>query len=654
MRQDTSPLKPDSSEILRHGRLVGIPSFHSRLEFALQVRNAFFSDRPTAVCVELPTTLASEVIEAVKHLPNISMIGYGAPETTKQVFIPIDPADSIIESIRLALAFDIPVEFIDLPLGEAPPSLLGLPDEYALQGVSLSRFYQALAQADSLAPPLLTPDNRTESLPSPTNRERFMVWNLERVLRENPEGSILVTCGMAHWAPITQLLGKLGSYTPPANFPPSFAKIFNVHPDSIYRVLHEIPYVIGLYEQQRDRATRVYGTRDPSRAIFDFDRYTLLPEIFFKAHDQYRKMYRETLSLAQFRQLFQYARNLALTGSKLIPGLFEIVSATKNIFNDDYASIVFQMAAQYPWVDRDNKYPFIQLADNPQQVEGSVALRRHLPVEEGTPAKITLKRRPRELRPGAWKEAWGESTRGDIVSWPPEDVIFEDYMQFCRIKAKRFLKSRQILIQEFTTNFLDGIAIKETLQNWWRKKIFVKEERPLHGDVGPIVAIFAEDSSRAEFPWEFEWYAEHPHESDLCLYATAPEARIIGPRIAQIEVGGLLSIYPPVGFDQLYNPWNPYLFGRDFFHALDTYAQTRAEKLLVAGVFNATRQQKFITYIAAKPPRSQLTAFAEQRGHHIVFLPINTFSPGSIKKLRRLHVLKGRATRNYAGQYIFL
>jgi len=642
------------TETIQHGRLVGVPSFHSCLEFALQVREAFFTHHPVAICVELPTTLASEVIEAVKHLPNVSIIGYGAPEATKQVFIPIDPADSIIESVRLALDFDIPVEFIDLPLGEAPPPLTGLPDEYALQGVSLSRFYSTLSQADALAPTLVIPDAHNDSLPFPTERERFMAWNLERVLRENPEGPILFTCGMTHWAPVTQLIGNLGAYTPPADFPSSYAKIYNVHPDSIYRVLREIPYVIGLYEQERDRATKVYGERDPAKAIFPFDRYSTLPEIFFHAHDHYRQMYRETLSIAQFRQLFQYARNLALIGRKLIPHLFEIVSATKNVFNDDYASIVFDIAARYPWVDRDNKYPFIQLVDNPQQVEGSVALQRHLPVEEGTPAKITLKRRPRESRPGAWKEAWGESSRGDLVSWPPEDVIFEDYMQFCRVKAKRFLKSRQTLIQEFTTNFLDGIAIKETLQNWWRKKIFVKEERPLQGDVGPIVAIFAEDASTEEYPWEFEWYAEHPHESDLCLYATAPEARIIGPRIAQIEVGGLLSVYPPVGFDQLYNPWQPYFFGRDFFKALETYAQTRAEKLLVAAIFNATREQKYVAYIAAKQPRPQLMAFAEQRGHHIVFLPINSFSPSSIKKLRRLHVLKGRVTRNYAGQYIFL
>ena len=655
-------------------RIVAVPSFHSRLEFALLVRRAFFQFHPSAVCVELPAPFADVVEEGIRHLPNISVIAYQSEHMLQPNYIPIDPCDSIIESARLALALDVPLEFIDLPVEAAPPPLASLPDEYALRGVPLAQFNATIAASTLLSPYIpdvpdvppspppeteqdadyVSPQNLLETPAMRVAREQFMAWNLERVLREY-DGPILLTCGMTHWDPLCNFVGQLGDYKPPGPFPLFNVDIFNVHPDSIYKVLREVPYVAGLYEQERDRATRVHGASAPSKAIFEFDRYECLPDIFFRANDAYQETYHEVVSVAQFKVLFQYARNLAMVNGKIVPCLFDLVSAAKDVSNDDYAGLVFDVARHYPWVDRENKYPFLEFVDDTQQVGGSnVPLRRYLPVEEGEPQTLTLKRRPKEPYKNAWREAWGDTNTGDLVSWPPEDIIFEDYMRFIKVKAKRFLRSKLVSVHEFTTSFLDGIAIKETLQNWWRKKIFVKEERIMKGDVGPIVAIFSEDPKAEEFPWNFTWYAEHAGESDLCVYATRPEEHIIGPKIAEIEVGGLLSVFPPVGPSALRDPWESFFSGREFRETLAKYTQMRSDMLLIAAIFNATKEQKYIAYIGTRPPRDQLRALAEQRGHHVVFLPLNSFSPTSLKRLRRLHVLRGRKVRDYAGQYIFI
>ena len=63
----------DSKTFLQYGRVVCVPSFHSRLEFALHVRKAFFQLEPVAICVELPDLFANAVIDAVNHLPHVTL-----------------------------------------------------------------------------------------------------------------------------------------------------------------------------------------------------------------------------------------------------------------------------------------------------------------------------------------------------------------------------------------------------------------------------------------------------------------------------------------------------------------------------------------------------------------------------------------------------
>ena len=66
-------------------------------------------------------------------------------------------------------------------------------------------------------------------------------------------------------------------------------------------------------------------------------------------------------------------------------------------------------------------------------------------------------------------------------------------------------------------------------------------------------------------------------------------------------------------------------------------AETKPERLLLAGLDYSI--QKFVVYVAAKPPRSIFRNVATRFGRTIMYIPIGQLSPVTMKKLRVVHVL---------------
>ena len=78
-------------------------------------------------------------------------------------------------------------------------------------------------------------------------------------------------------------------------------------------------------------------------------------------------------------------------------------------------------------------------------------------------------------------------------------------------------------------------------------KVYVRENLPGVGDVGPVVAIFHKPGEEAGYPHEKMWFSEHENESDLALYSTNPGQMLDGPGISRCQYGGVLSLFPPTG-----------------------------------------------------------------------------------------------------------
>ena len=63
--------------------------------------------------------------------------------------------------------------------------------------------------------------------------------------------------------------------------------------------------------------------------------------------------------------------------------------------------------------------------------------------------------------------------------------------------------------------------------------------------------------------------------------------------------------------------------------------------------------QRYVVYVAARPPRTIFRTIASRVGRTIVYIPIGQLSPVSLKKIRVVHVLDGYDKREIAKDYLW-
>ena len=63
--------------------------------------------------------------------------------------------------------------------------------------------------------------------------------------------------------------------------------------------------------------------------------------------------------------------------------------------------------------------------------------------------------------------------------------------------------------------------------------------------------------------------------------------------------------------------------------------------------------QRYVVYVAAKPPRSIFRSIAAHLNRRIVYIPIGQLSPTKLKKIRVVHVLDSYERRNDAREYLW-
>jgi len=80
-------------------------------------------------------------------------------------------------------------------------------------------------------------------------------------------------------------------------------------------------------------------------------------------------------------------------------------------------------------------------------------------------------------------------------------------------------------------------------------------------------------------------------------------------------------------------------------------AESKSERLLLAAMDYSL--QRYVVYVAARPPRSIFKTIASRAGRTIIYIPIGQLSPVSLKKIRVVHVLDGHDKRPIAKNYIW-
>ena len=609
MPEESVPSLPDFGSLDR-GRFTYLPVVPGRLEFALEVRRAILRSRPQVVAVELPSTLRAPILRAIKRLPEISVIFYPEGEDDQAVYIPIEPTDPFIEAIRTGLETGAEIVFADPDIGERPHLPDAYPDPYALRSIPFSRYVEAYR---------VYPQPRSDEI---SRHADGIAWKLQGC---DPLARVLVIVSLNLLDPVLDAM-ELPQAQPMARARREGVELLNPHPESLAEILIEYPALVHRYEQFRDEMA----------AENSIDRRHVQLAVFRDAEKLYESNTGERIAHWQRRMLSRYTRNLALTTHQISASLFDLTVAARSVVDDNYAWEVWEIASRYPAQKETSDIPTARISAEEVWLNTKrIRLRRRVPSAKRRLRPVGLRPRKKEKIPGEWAS---ELNGSSICSYPPEDLVIEDYGRFLKKKGKSILSAERSRVEPFTTSLLDGIDLRETIRNWHEGKIYVREHQKIHGEVGSVVVIFDEDRD-GRYNYLTTWLGENQNESDMAFYSTFPFDHIVGPGIGRGEYGGFLMSLPA---RRMYDVWQD----PDY-----DFAENKPERLLLAGLDYSV--QKYVVYVAAKPPRSAFRSIAARFGRTIIYIPIGQLSPVTLKKVRVVHVLDGYDKRKIAKEYLW-
>jgi hypothetical protein len=611
MAEETA-LPPNEAASLDRGRFTYFPVVPGKIEFAIEVRQAILKRRPSVVAIELPVTLQRTWMRAVERLPEISLIFY--PDESagddSAVYILVEPADPFTEAIRSAIEVGANILFIDPDAGERPHLKDSYPDPSAIRQIPLTRYVEAYR---------VYPQPRSAEIAA---LAAGIAWKLQGA---DPEAQTLVVISLNLLDPVLDAMQE-PQPEPPQRASREGVELFNAHPDSLAEISADYPALQWRYENYRKLLT------DASL----IDRRHAQLAVFRDAEKEYEASTGERITHWQRRLLARYTRNLALAGNELAAGIFDLTVAARSIADDNFAWDVWETAGLYPPQNTDSPIQTIRISgDEVWMNTRRIRLRRRLPSTKRRLLPSGLRARKKEKTPGEWAS---ELNGASICSYPPEDLVIEDYGRFLKHKGKSILSEERVRVEPFTTSILDGIDMRETIRKWYEGRIYVRQFQKIHGEVGSVIVIFDEDRDN-RYPYTTTWLGENQNESDMAFYSTFPFDNMVGPGIGRAEYGGFLMSLPP---RRMYDVWQD----ADY-----EYAESKSERLLLAGLDYSI--YRYVVYVAARPPRSIFRTIAARAGRTIIYIPIGQLSPVALKKIRAVHVLDGYEKRDIAKDYIW-
>jgi hypothetical protein len=604
--------RPTATDDLRRGRLRYFPVAHGRMEFAIEVRRAILFERPEVVAVELPSTIERQFRAAVKRLPEMSVLVYppSSGDEDSAIYVPVEPCDPFVEAIRTASEIGAEILFAAPDFGDPPHLGDAYPDPYALRRIPMDRYVEAYR---------LHPQARTDEVAAYASA---VAWKLQGA---DPARETMVVLTLNLLDPVLDAM-EVPQEEPRARRRAFPVELVNPHPSCLAEITMEYPYLQERYER--------YRLVQIEHELIDRPRVQL--SLLKDAEAAHLKNSGDKLEHWQRRMIARYSRNLALLNRDLTASLFDITVAARSVVDDNYAWEVWEMANRYPAQREVTALETVDLsAEEVWLRTRKLKLRRRLPRPKQKLKPSSLKMRRKEKRPGEWAE---QLDGNSICSYPPEDLVVEDFGHYLKKKAKSILTEERERVEPFTTSILDGIDIRETIRNWHSGGIYVKYAQKVAGEVGAVVVIFDPDPEN-RYRYLTTWLGEHQNESDMAFYATNPFDHIVGPGIGRAEYGGFLMTRPP---RRMLDVWSD----SDY-----DFAESKPERLLLAGLDYSV--EKYVVYVAARPPRSVFRSIAAHLGRRILYVPIGQLSSPKLKRLRVVHVLDGHDKRGLAGDYIW-
>ncbi|MFZ0565056.1 MAG: hypothetical protein WAM28_02560 [Chlamydiales bacterium] len=580
--------------------IYALPVLHYTMECAMHVKRAFEAVQPDCVAVELPQSHEEQFLHAASRLPDITVV------VADPLYYLCEPCDGAFEALRLALDNQKVAYCIDLDVRDYPPSGDLLPDPYSIVHIGLKKYYAAYLQT-------IKGKNKQQI---DERRELYMARRLKELSLSYDR--VLYVGGFYH-------LHTVLEYVDRSHFPNLFAAkkeeeayLCALTEDSLREVMIEYGWLSQAYESWRENS----GNQDL------LDRQKLLLQLYKSAALAYQGETGNAFCGYHLRNMMKFVRNYALLHKRLMPDLFKIVTAAKGCVDPNYAYEVWYLATDYPYHRNIDNLHELNLS-----VEDIWPHSKKLKFQLKQKRRKGFQRHPRHRRSFYFHppSAFG------ICSYPPEDVIIENFGGFLKKKTMNLLIEGGAQSAPFTTRLADGIDIRETIRHLAENKLYVKMKGPPPEAAGSVVVIL--DGAEEKYSWSSTWLGEHNQESDMAFFATTMTQNVVGPGISRCHYGGFMLSTPP---RRLYDIWQD----QDYKEC-----SSKAEVLLMAAIDYAV--QSTVIYVAAKPPQAKMKQFASRFGKKIVYMPMSQLSPTLLNKIRVFHVLDGHDKREIAGDYVF-
>jgi len=590
--------------------LAVLPVKHGSLAFAEAAPKAVLEHKFQRVALDLPIAVTDEFRQAVEKLPEIWAATW--MQEDRRWILPADPCDACTTAARIAMQERIALEFVD---DESPTSLVDDPD---LPDPSVVETLGAAEYAGICLPSL-------EKLSDDFTRLRAA--RMAQRLRGLPTAKTLLVVRLAL---LPDLLRELA--TPSRNIPSeeldhpiSDLELLPIEPKHLLFAMGEWPFVAQEAERLRqDPFEQIPSSRAWTGRLLGWAR---------RRHLERRKASR--IPLSQLKMTVRFAERLARHSGAHQPSLWDVVQAARATSGDSFATAVLEAA----------KFHGHEPLERARLKVGP--FRAKTPDDESRPwthrllprppqwAQVKLRREPEPEEARKWIRDWKPLS---LCSHLPEDVAIERFNREVRERAKSRSVSNQPRSRPFESSLLDGLDMRETVRNFWKGEIWVKDFPPRELKLDAAVIAF-DEGGPFDYPHRGTWYAEHQNESTLVFYATDPAADPIGPGVLRSRYGGLGLLFPPRQVPDVFAMSEPPLGART---ALET---------LVAGICLFARQ-KAVAYAAWEPPSLALQSIAHSVGKRLVHVPLSTFPATALDKLRTFHVLNGKEVRGWADRFI--
>jgi hypothetical protein len=652
-----------------------LPVVHDRVELAAVVRATLDALDPAAVAVELPTPLAAAAEQAVARLPRVSLVLSEQPGEPALVWV-VAPGDPLAEALRWARERGRERLCIDPDVPYAERHADRVPDPYAAWSLGAASYLGALVEAAAAG----------AASEADRARERGMAFHLARARARHR--SVLAVVGAAHVRRLAVALAG-PTATPLARARRQRVEVRHLHPESLTGLLPDPPLAHAAWELLRGGepipaatlesavARRIslwsHGlrllTREPlghgerrqrlvahaagaaGRALCGGvrapDRAALQRVVWEVATRSWQEQTEELAQRWQRRIFFDYARRHARLQGLLEPGLYEWVVAARGVADDNLAWETFEAARAYPWQEELAEIATARVdGDELDLGTRRVRFRRRFFRAKRRLLRVPVHERPQSDDPAEWLQGFdGEG----ICSYPPEDVVVEDYGRFLQRKAVAVLSAERRKSEPFSGSLLDGIDLRETMRRRVGERapgaarppgaarIWVQENGRAPGQAGSVVVVF-EPAAGDRFPHRMTWHGEHDQESDMAFYSSEPTEQVVGPGILRATYGGFLMTYPP---GRLLDVWHD-----------EDYRGLPAHEVLLAAAVDYSLE-KLVVHVAREAPGDRWRRYAAAQGKRIVHLPLGALSPVTLRRLRVVHLLAGRDKRAIARDYVW-